>query len=102
MAGQVEARRRPLEARSWAARGGRMRRDSVAAQLGSAATGWDRELTGGAHASAKGEREKASNMKGVNQRRKCILWNTTKARAGQAGRRRERWPAEDAGQHGEG
>jgi hypothetical protein len=41
-------------------------------------------------------------MEGMNQRRKCILWNTPKVRAGQAGQRRERWPAEEAGRCGEG
>jgi hypothetical protein len=47
----------PLEARSWAAWGGRTWRDSAAAQPGSAGVGWERELTGGAHASVRGERE---------------------------------------------
>jgi hypothetical protein len=57
MAGRVKVRRQPLEVRSWAARGGRMRWDSAAAQPGSIGTGWERELTGGAHALARGERE---------------------------------------------
>jgi hypothetical protein len=38
----------------------------------------------------------------VNQRRKRILWNTPKARVGQAGRRRERWPVEEVGWCGDG
>jgi hypothetical protein len=61
MAGRVKARRQPLEAWSWAARGGRMWRDSAVAQPGSADVGWERELTGGAHASARGEREGAED-----------------------------------------
>jgi hypothetical protein len=36
-------------------------------------------------------------MEGVNQRKKYILRNTPKARAGQAGRQREWWPVEEAG-----
>jgi hypothetical protein len=35
-------------------------------------------------------------MEGTNYRRKLILRNTPKARAGQAGRRREQWPVEEA------
>jgi oxalate decarboxylase/phosphoglucose isomerase-like protein (cupin superfamily) len=49
--------RRPLEASSWAAQGGRTRWDSMAAQPGSAGVGCERELTSGAHVSARGERE---------------------------------------------
>jgi hypothetical protein len=61
MAGRVKARRQPLKARSWVARGGRTWRDSVAAQPGLAGAGWERELIGGAHASARGEREGAED-----------------------------------------
>jgi hypothetical protein len=50
----------------------------------------------------RGERENTSRMEGVNQRRKCSLWNTPKKCAHEVGRRRERWPMEEAGQHGEG
>jgi hypothetical protein len=39
MGGRVKARRQPLEARSWAAQGGRMWRDLAAAQPGSAGVG---------------------------------------------------------------
>jgi hypothetical protein len=38
-------------------KGGRAWRDSAAARLGSTGMGWERELTGGAHVSARGERE---------------------------------------------
>jgi hypothetical protein len=57
MAGLVKVRRRPLEARSWAAQGGQTRRDSAALHPGSVGAEWERELTGRAHASARGERE---------------------------------------------
>jgi hypothetical protein len=43
------------------ARGGRTRWNSVAVQPGSAGVGWERELMGGAHASARGEREGAED-----------------------------------------
>jgi hypothetical protein len=43
MAGRAKARRQPLKARRLAAWGGQMRWDSVAAQLGSAGSGWQRE-----------------------------------------------------------
>jgi hypothetical protein len=80
-----------------------MQQDSVAVQPGLADVGWERELTGGAHASVRGEREDIEDgMEGMNQRRKCILWNTPKVRAGQAGQRREQRPAEEAGRCGEG
>jgi hypothetical protein len=55
--GRVKARRRPLKAQRWAAWGGRTRCDSMAAQSGSTGAGWERELTGRAHALARGERE---------------------------------------------
>jgi hypothetical protein len=54
MAGRVKARRWPLEAWSWAVQGGRMQQDSVAARPGLAGVGWVRELTRGAHVSARG------------------------------------------------
>jgi hypothetical protein len=38
-----------------------MRRDSAVAQSGSAGVGWRKELTSGAHASARGERDGAEN-----------------------------------------
>jgi hypothetical protein len=38
-----------------------MQRDSVVAQSGSAGTGWRKELTSGAHVSARGEREGTEN-----------------------------------------
>jgi hypothetical protein len=98
MAEQVKARRRPLEAWSWVAQGGWMRRDSVVARLRMAGVGWERELTNGGAHHQRGEREKTSRMEDVNQRRKCILWNTPKARTSQAGRQRERRPAEEVGQ----
>jgi hypothetical protein len=59
MAGRVKARRSPLEAWSWVTQGGRTRWDSAAARPGLAGMGWERELAGGAHASARGEREDA-------------------------------------------
>jgi hypothetical protein len=40
-------------------------------------------------------------MEGVNQRRKCILQNIPKARAGKAGRWREQRPAEEVGRRGD-
>jgi hypothetical protein len=46
-----------------AARRGRTQRDSVVAQSGSAGAGWRKELTSGAHASARGEREGVENGK---------------------------------------
>jgi hypothetical protein len=52
-------RRQPLEAWSWAARGGRMQWDSAVAQPWSIGMGWERELIGEAHALAMGEREGA-------------------------------------------
>jgi hypothetical protein len=55
MAGRVKEQRRPLEAWCWATQGCRTWWDSVAARLGSAGVGWERELTGGAHASVRGE-----------------------------------------------
>jgi hypothetical protein len=61
MARRVKARRQPLEARSWMTRGGRMWRDSVVTQPGLAGMGWERELTDGAHASMRGEREGAED-----------------------------------------
>jgi hypothetical protein len=91
MAGRVKAQRQPLEARSWVARGGQTRRDLAAAQPGSAGAGWERELTGGAHASVMGEREDVEDGR-HETKRKHILRNTRKACAGQAGQRRERWP----------
>jgi hypothetical protein len=42
-------------------RRGRTRRDSVVAQLGSAGAEWKKELTSGAHAPMRGEREGAEN-----------------------------------------
>jgi hypothetical protein len=57
MVEQVKAQRQPLKARSWVARGGWTRWDSVAAQPGWAGAGWERELTSRAHVSARGERE---------------------------------------------
>jgi hypothetical protein len=63
MARRVKARRQPLEARSWVARGGRTRWDLMATQPGSADAGWERELTGGADASARGEREGAEDRR---------------------------------------
>jgi hypothetical protein len=57
MAGQVKARRRPLEAWCWAAQGGRTRWDLAAGRPRSVGTGWEREITCGAHASVRGERE---------------------------------------------
>jgi hypothetical protein len=42
--------------------------------------GWERELTGEAQASVRGEREDAED--GM---RKCIMLNTPKAHGGQAG-----------------
>jgi hypothetical protein len=50
---------------------------------------------------SEGEREKTPRMEDVNRRRKRILCNTPKARAGQAGRRTEQWPTEEAGWCGE-
>jgi hypothetical protein len=44
-----------------AARRGRTRLDLAVAQSGSAGAGWRKELTSGAHASARGEREGAEN-----------------------------------------
>jgi hypothetical protein len=44
-----------------AARRGRTRRDTVVVQSGSAGVGWRKELTSGAHASVRGEREGAEN-----------------------------------------
>jgi hypothetical protein len=44
-----------------ATRRGRRQRDSVVAQSGSVGVGWRKELTSGAHASARGEREGAEN-----------------------------------------
>jgi hypothetical protein len=44
-----------------AVRRGRMQRDLVVAQSGSAGVGWRKELTSGAHVSVKGEREGAEN-----------------------------------------
>jgi hypothetical protein len=44
-----------------AARRGRTRRDSAVAQSGSAGAGWRKELTSGAHASVRGEREGTKN-----------------------------------------
>jgi hypothetical protein len=61
MARRVKARRRPLEARSWVARGVRTRQDSTVARPGSAGMRWERELTGGACASVRGEREGAED-----------------------------------------
>jgi hypothetical protein len=61
MAGRVKVRRRPHEARSWAVQGGQTRRDLAAARPGLTDVGWERELTGGAHASARGERENAKD-----------------------------------------
>jgi hypothetical protein len=43
------------------ARRGRTRRDSAEAQSGSAGAGWRKELTSGAHASARGERKGTGN-----------------------------------------
>jgi hypothetical protein len=61
MAGRVMARRRQLEAWSWAARGGRVQWDSAAVRPGLADAGWERELTPEAHASVRGEREDAED-----------------------------------------
>jgi hypothetical protein len=80
MAGQVKARRQPLEAWSWAARGGRMWRDSAVAQLGSADAGWERELTGGAHASARGEREGAEDGR-RESKKKNVFYEIRQRRA---------------------
>jgi hypothetical protein len=44
-----------------AARKGRTRWDLVVAQPGSVGAGWKKELTSGAHVSARGEREGAEN-----------------------------------------
>jgi hypothetical protein len=44
-----------------AAQGGQTQQDSAAAQPASADVGWERELTGEAHASARGEREDAED-----------------------------------------
>jgi hypothetical protein len=92
MVRRVEVRRRPLEARSWAMRGGRTQQDSAAAQgeRGSSQAGPMRQ---------RGEREKTTRMESANQRRKCILRYTPMACAG---RRRERRPAEEVGRHSEG
>jgi hypothetical protein len=51
MAGRVKARRLPHVSRD-----GWTQWDSLAAQPGSAVVGWERERTGGAHASMRGER----------------------------------------------
>jgi hypothetical protein len=52
----VKARRLPHVARD-----GWTQWDSLAAQPGSAVVGWERERTGGAHASMRGEREGAED-----------------------------------------
>jgi hypothetical protein len=65
---------------------GRTRWDSAVVQPGSAGVGWKKELTSGDHASAR-EREKAPRTEGMNQRRKRLLQNTPKARAGRAAER---------------
>jgi hypothetical protein len=46
--------------------------------------GWERELTGGAHASARGEREDIEDGR-QESKKKRILLNTPKARAGYVG-----------------
>jgi hypothetical protein len=56
MVGQVTAQGGISRCRVAAWRG-RTRRDSTVAQPGSAGAGWKKELTRGAHASARGERE---------------------------------------------
>jgi hypothetical protein len=48
---------------SWAAREGQTRWDLAAAQPGSAGAGWERQLTGRVHASARGEREGTEDRK---------------------------------------
>jgi hypothetical protein len=50
--------RQPFEARSWAARGGWARRDSAAAQPGSAGVGWETELIAEVHLTERDERER--------------------------------------------
>jgi hypothetical protein len=69
MAGQVKARRRRLEARSWAAWGGQTQRDLAATQPWSAHTGWERELIGGACVSVRGEREGAEDGRRESNRK---------------------------------
>jgi hypothetical protein len=49
----------------------------------------------------RGGREKMPRKEGVNQRRKHILLNMPKVRAGQASQWRERRPTKEAGQRGE-
>jgi hypothetical protein len=61
MAGRVKARRWPLVVRSWVTQGGRTWQDLAAVRPRSADVGWERELTNGAHASARGEREDAED-----------------------------------------
>jgi hypothetical protein len=61
MAGRVKARRWQLEAWSTAVQGGRARWDSAVAWPWLAGVGWERELIGEAHASAKEEREDADD-----------------------------------------
>jgi hypothetical protein len=51
------------------ARGGRTWRDSVAVQPGLAGAGWERELTGGAHTSARGEREDVEDGRHESQKK---------------------------------
>jgi hypothetical protein len=61
MTERVRAQRRQLEVRGWEVRGDQARWDSAAARPGSIGVGWERELTGEAHASARGEREDAKD-----------------------------------------
>jgi hypothetical protein len=66
----VMARRWQLEARSWAARGGRTRWDSAAVWPGSTDVGWEREQTDEAHALVRGgEREDAKVGKRESKRK---------------------------------
>jgi hypothetical protein len=60
MVGQVRARG-GISRGGAAARRGRTWADSAVAQSGSAGARWRKELTSGAHASARGEREGAEN-----------------------------------------
>jgi hypothetical protein len=60
MVGRVMARGGISRCKAAAWRG-RTRWDSAVAQLGSAGAGWRKELTSGAHALARGEREGAEN-----------------------------------------
>jgi hypothetical protein len=77
--------RQPFEERSWAARGGQAWRDSAAAQLGSADTGWETELTVGVHLTERDERERDQLGRREPKRKTYFCGDVIDTRAGWAG-----------------